>query len=116
MRHFNLLYGGYPLSRLPARYGLRAEVAEEVLELRGRQPPAGEPPADVAAIAFEVGHAARVREQIDDLRQVDEHEAAVVDQGVVRGEVAVGVSGARKDAHRVDALIEQARQLARRRA
>src|SRR5690348_216564 len=96
---------------LDAAHRLGHQIAEQQVQFRRLEAVRGEPSTDIDAVALEVVRTLRVRDHIDDLRQVDEHEPALVDEHVVGRQVAVRVAGLGENAHGIDALLEQAGDL-----
>src|SRR5437868_8311026 len=72
-----------------------------------------EPGGDVLRVSVEEAAAARVGDDVDHLGQVDHHQPPVVDEQVVRGQVAVRVSGPGEGRHGLDELAPEAGQLIR---
>jgi len=71
------------------------------------------PGSDVPGIALQVTAAARVRDDVDHLGQVDHHQPAVVHEQVVRGQVAVRVASARQCRHGLHQLTPEDGELGR---
>ena len=74
---------------------------------------AAEPRADVGAVAEQEVHPLRVADEVDDLRQVDDHQALACGEDVVRRQVAVhdAVLGHRGQrlAQLLEVVLEQVR-------
>src|SRR4051812_19481761 len=77
---------------------------------------AGKPAAHVLAIPAQEVRPGWIGRQVNDLRQVDHDQPAVVDEQVVRREVAMGKTGNREGMHCCHALLEQIGQLVWRRS
>ena len=76
------------VTRAALAVDLGDELAEQLLGV-ALEPLPSEPVADVHAVAVQQVEALRVRHDVDDLRQVDRDDPAVVHEQVVRREVAV---------------------------
>jgi len=66
-----------------------------------------EPGGDVPGVAVEETSAVRVGDDVDHLRQVDHHQPPVVDEQVVRRQVAVREAGAGEGCHGLDKLAPE---------
>ena len=72
------------------------------------QPPGREPPAHVGGVPVQELRAPRVGDHVHHLGQVDHDQPPLVDQQVVRGQVAVGQPFAGQDGQRRHELVPQA--------
>ena len=72
-----------------------------------------EPGGDVLGVSVEEAAAVRVRNDVDHLGQVDHHQPSMVDEQVVRGQVAVREAGAGESRHSLDELAPEAGELGR---
>src|SRR5580704_11188689 len=72
-----------------------------------------EPGGDVLRVSAEEAAAVRVGDDVDHLRQVDHHQAPVVDEQVVRGQVAVREADAGESCHGLDKLAPEASEFGR---
>jgi hypothetical protein len=73
----------------------------------------GEPGGDVLGVAVEEATAVRVGDDVDHLRQVNHHQPPVMDQQVVRGQVAVREAEAGESGHGLDQLAPEAGEFGR---
>jgi len=72
-----------------------------------------EPGGDIPRVAVEVLAAVRVGDDVNNLRQVDHHQPARVDEQVVGGQVAVRETGAGESRHGLDELAPETGELGR---
>ena len=98
-----------------ARRASSAQEARQLVRVGGGQPAGGEPRRDVPCVPGEERPPVRVRDDVDDLRQVDHHQPAAVHQQVVGRQVPVREPVPGERAQGRDELIPQARQLLPRR-
>src|SRR5665811_2348185 len=94
------------LTGSPVRRGRRHEVTEQILLVDG-QAAADEPGAHVVTVALQELGPARVADDVDDLRPVDDDESIFVEQDVVRRQVTVGPAAQGQLAHRDADLFEE---------
>src|SRR5580693_1641346 len=95
--------------------GFPAEQGGQVpgLRMHARQPVMAEPPADVLRVPGQKSGPARISDHVDHLRQVDHDQPSVVDQDVVRGQVAVRQPVAGQGDHRLHHLVPEPGELGR---
>jgi len=72
-----------------------------------------EPGGDVLGVAVEEAAAARVGDDVDHLGHVDHHQPPLVDEQVVRGQVAVREADGGESSHGLDKLAPEAGEFGR---